>query len=178
MTVQSTEGLKYGKQNLVMQSEPLEAYFKLVGHRPQFGFMATNNWRGYIGDWEITDTKLYLRRLSQMGLRKTDAGVLPCLEPNSVSVADIFPGTTGPIFADWYTGELRCPMGQVVAYHRGPFGALYERYLVLSVERGVIVQEEVVESVERVSNTTVTEETATERKDRTSKFRKWLQRLP
>ncbi|MCL7404903.1 hypothetical protein MWN63_02770 [Paradonghicola geojensis] len=176
MTVQATEVLKYGKLNRSMQSEPLEAYFKLVGHRPQFGFMATNNWRGYIGDWEIKDKKLYLTRLNQMGLRKTDTGVLPCLVPNNVTLPEIFPGTTGPVFADWYTGQLRCPEGDVIDYHRGPFGALYERYLVLSVERGVVVSEETVVSIERV-NSPVIEETASEQKDRTAKFRAWLKKI-
>lgn len=179
MTAQASEHLDYCGQKLSMQSLPLEDYFKSIGRRPPFSTMATNNWRGYIGEWEIIDKRLYLTRLLQMGLRKTDTGVLPCLVPHSVSLGAIFPESNGSVFADWFTGDLHCPQGKLIEQYRGPLGAQYERYLVLSVQRGLVIHEEVVESVERVSTTDheMTVETDVENRLRMGRFRAWLKRL-
>lgn len=144
-----------------------------------FSLFSTNNWRGYVGQWEIADGKLYLVQLMGMGLKKTDTGVLLGLVPNRIGVADIFPKSDGRVLADWYTGQLRCPQGEVVEYYRGVFGALYERYLVIDIKAGIVTGQRIVpgipENQATVARTAL--ETFSERQKRMEGFRKWLIKL-
>jgi hypothetical protein len=53
--------------------------------------------RGYVATWEVRDDTLYLLRL--------DAD--PCGKGNNVPLSLLFPGSSAPVKASWYTGELR-----------------------------------------------------------------------
>lgn len=144
MTVQTRERLLYKTEWLALETEPLEVYFKQIGQRPAFGFVATNNWRGYIGEWEITDGKLYLKRLLQMGLGKTKDGVMLTLVPSKIKISDIFPDSENEVHADWFTGELLCPQGELLKNHSRSFAPRYERYRVFTIEGGILTQIEIV----------------------------------
>src|SRR4051812_9271097 len=62
-------------------------------------FFSTGCWRGYIGTWEIKDGRFFL-----VGLR----GIYKLLGKE-------------PIFADWFTGVLKIPRGEVLHYVHGDF---------------------------------------------------------
>lgn len=68
------------------------------------------------------------------------------MEQGEVGLAELFTGRRGPVPADWFSGELRVPQGRVLrpAVPR----PLYEKYLILRVERGRVVGQEVKESGE------------------------------
>ena len=144
MTVQALERLYYEGEWLSLETQPLEVYFKQIGQQPEFEVVATNNWRGYIGGWEIVDDKLYLKQLHQMGFRKTESGIRIDLVPNKISVVDIFPESDGRVYADWFTGKLRCPQGAKLKIDDRPFTPIYERYHVLTIERGILKHSELV----------------------------------
>jgi hypothetical protein len=144
MTVQKREQLLYKTELMALDTEPLEVYFKQTGQRPAFGFVATNNWRGYIGEWEIVDGKLYLKQLLQMGFRKTETGVALCLVPNKISIVDIFPESDGRVHADWFTGNLLCPQGDLLKDHSRSFEPRYARYRVFTIEWGILTNSAVV----------------------------------
>lgn len=78
--------------------------------------LSTACWRQYIGTWEIRDERMYLR-----GLR----GRL-------VLVGD------EPLFADWFSGTLRIPGGEVLPSVQMGVVSVCEKELLLSIERGVI----------------------------------------
>jgi hypothetical protein len=71
MTTQASDQLLYRGDRYAMLATPLEDYFQQVGTRPDFKLTSTGNWRGYIGEWQVEDGKLYLKDLLQMGLRNS-----------------------------------------------------------------------------------------------------------
>jgi hypothetical protein len=111
-----------------MCSEPLEDYFSQSGMKPMFRFPHTALWRGYVGRWEIIDDRLFLTHLE--GLHE---------HGSEVTVATVFPGFPDKVFAQWYSGTLRIPQGEMLNYVHMGYGSTYERDLLLEVEWGVVV---------------------------------------
>ena len=177
MTMQRAELLFHNGAWLSLHSLPLEPYFEQIGTRPNFSRFLSSVGRGYVGCWALMEGKLFLTEIQQLGFEKLPNGSMsPGMIADPLLLSVIFPEQETPKFADWYTGKLRCPMGEVIATGRWEFGDLYERYLEFSVERGEILKEEVVESVEHVS-AKAAEYTASMQQDHTTMFRKWLNRF-
>lgn len=64
---------------------------------------------------------------------------LPWLEV--VTVSDLFARRSPPILADWFTGRLRCPVGELLRYVHGGYMSTFERDLLIDVEKGRVVRE-------------------------------------
>lgn len=52
----------------------------------------------------------------------------------------------GPIFADWFSGVLRIPKGEVLRYAHMGFATIYEQELLVKIEQGVVVATELVDN--------------------------------
>jgi hypothetical protein len=77
---------------------------------------STACWRQYRGTWEIKDGRLSL-----------------------IAIEGRFELTgEGPLFADWFSGVLRIPRGEMIAYVHMGFGSVFEEELHIVVERGVV----------------------------------------
>ena len=126
MTAQIAEKLHYEGKQLRMCAEPLGDYFAFTNERPDFDWNCTALWRGYVGTWEIVEGRLYLIDLH---------GSLN--DGSHVSVETIFPGFPDRVFAHWYSGEIRVPMGKCMEYVHMGYGSRYERDLFLTFEKGV-----------------------------------------
>lgn len=88
------------------------------------------SWRGYQATWEVRENMLYLV--------KVDAN--PCSSKRTpVRLSELFPGTTGPVKAAWFTGTLRVPQGREIEYVHMGYESRYEHYLILLVENGYVV---------------------------------------
>lgn len=87
---------------------------------------STACWRGYLGTWEIKDDRFYLVRLA--GRFRVRGGA--------------------PIHADWFSGVLRVPMGEVLQYVHMGFGSVYEQELHIKVENGVVVMTRTIDNRE------------------------------
>lgn len=94
-------------------------------------------WRGYRGTWEIKAGRLWLVDLEAtirehhnptdpMDWRHVDRGM-----------DWLFPGTTGPVPADWFTGTLESPRGRAQRTGQFGYGTPYVR--LFHVEAGAIV---------------------------------------
>ena len=95
--------------------------------------VCTGSWRRYQGRWFILDKKLYLRSLAAN----------PCREsPEQISLSVFFPGATGPVHAEWYTGKLIVPRGKRVRYVHMGYESEFEQYLVFTVQSGLITAQE------------------------------------
>ncbi|XHS79822.1 hypothetical protein ACFJGW_07530 [Burkholderiaceae bacterium UC74_6] len=87
------------------------------------------SWRGHAAFWEV--------RADQLVLVKLVAN--PCDErPKEIPLATFFPGNEGPVTATWYTGELVLPRGKLVQYRHLGYASRYERYVILSVQNGLV----------------------------------------
>jgi len=75
---------------------------------------STACWRRYQGTWEIRDGQFFL--ISIEGQFKLVG--------------------EEPLLADWFTGVLRVPRGDLLAYVHMGFGSVYEEELHIYVERG------------------------------------------
>jgi hypothetical protein len=128
MTAQIAERLTYKGEEVSMCTTPLSEYFTMSGFTPRFKFNGTALWRGYVGNWEVVDSRLYLTGLT---------GTL--IDGTEVSLATFFPAFPDRVFAHWYSGEIRIPQGKLIKYlHRG-YRSVFERDLFLDVERGMVV---------------------------------------
>lgn len=141
MTCQTPERIKYQGQTLPCYSEPLESRLPPppVGMNVDdpdsaypFEVSCSALWRGYVGHWEIADNRLFL-----VALHGT------CADGRPASLASIFPDSRAPIFADWYTGELKCPRGKLIGKTDDIYLNVYEEDVLLQVVSGIAVSTEI-----------------------------------
>ena len=129
MTAQVSEKLIYGGKEIPLFTNPLSLYLKNAGI--SFQSPHTANWRGYVGTWEILEhsgvERLYLVALSA---HKTYEEIL--------SLSDVFPGHD-KVFAHWFSGELRCPQGELLNYVHGGYASTYEYDLLMDFKQGILV---------------------------------------
>ncbi len=138
-TAQIPEVIEVDGKNEMLFTEPFSIY--LANHRTEFQKLerlvrdtCTGSWRGYQGHWHIKDEKLYLESLFAN----------PCSDtPDPIPLTTFFPGSEGPVHAEWFTGKLIVPLGKRLQYVHMGYQSKYERYLVIEVERGRVVKREV-----------------------------------
>ena len=82
-----------------------------------------------MGEWDIQDGRLYLIKLS---------GTLEGDKPASLET--FFPGYPDRVFAHWYSGQVRLPMGQQLEYVHGGYASTYEQDLLIDFDQGVVTQ--------------------------------------
>jgi len=85
---------------------------------------STACWRGYIGTWEIKDGWFYLVNL--VGRYKITGDE--------------------PILADWFSGVLRIPQGEMLHYVHMGFGSVYEQEIHIKIENGKVVKSRVIDN--------------------------------
>ena len=50
------------------------------------------------------------------------------------------------VFADWFTGQIRIPMGEMLQYIHQDYESIYEKDLLLNLKDGVLISEKVIEN--------------------------------
>ena len=137
-TAQIPEVIELDGKSEKLFSEPFTIY--LAAHQdkiPKLERVAqdrcTGSWRGYQGHWVILDEKLYLKSLFAN----------PCREsPDSIPLSTFFPDSTGPVYAEWYTGKLIVPLRKRIRYVHMGYESEYEQYLVFLVKNGHVISRE------------------------------------
>ncbi len=127
MTAQAEERIIYRGEETWMQADPLSPYLRKMNIR--FLPPSTACWRGYYGRWEISESRLYL-----IGLEAYVEG------PEKVGLNYLFPGQER-VFAQWFTGTVRIPRGELLEYVHMGYSSVYEKYLILSFSEGVLTGE-------------------------------------
>jgi hypothetical protein len=139
MTAQDPDRIRYQRRVYDLSSEPLEDYFN--EHRPKpesFAGICSACWRGYMARWSIRKGKLYLDRIQPYldGDAREDESQDDTYHRH---MAEIFPNTPSPIFADWFTGELILVSGKIIEYVHLPYATAYENEIVIQIHRGNLV---------------------------------------
>ena len=130
-TTQIPESIIIAGQKHSLFTNPLEQYYGPNHPRPPFKAPHTALWRGYVGTWEIDRGVLYLKAIRAW----TPQG--------EVGLEALFPGHKGRVAATWFTGQLRVPQGKILKpYVPHP---IYEKYLMITVEKGKVVRQEIVD---------------------------------
>lgn len=99
-------------------------------------------WRGYRATWEVKAGELYLIKIDLDACSS---------KPREMPLTSLFPGTTGPVKAIWYTGSLTVPLGRIVEYVHMGYGSRYEGYLYLQVENGKVIRTTQTDSAPRIN---------------------------
>ncbi len=126
-TIQAPDELTYKGETKPMLTNPLEQYFE-THPRPEgvFNALCSAIWRGYIATWEIKENNLYLVNLKEGGC-EANAPEIP--------LSKIFRNQQSPVKASWYSGVLKIPIRN---------GSIYEKELILTIENGVLINEELI----------------------------------
>lgn len=104
----------------VVEREDLSAERSTVVH-------STACWRRYQGSWEVLGGRFFLTGVE---------GCWQLLEDD-------------PLFADWFSGVLRVPRGEMLQYVHMGFGSVYEEEIHVTVERGQVVSIETLDNRNR-----------------------------
>lgn len=131
-TTQFSDILYLNGQEHSLESLPLEQYYGPGNPRPKFRAPNTATWRGYIATWEIDRGVLHLKAIRAW------------TQQREVGLEDLFPGQKGPVAATWFTGKLRVPQGKALK-PAVPY-PIYEKYLMITVEKGKVVSQEVIDN--------------------------------
>lgn len=167
MTAQAFEILIYKGRTFGMACNPFSHY--LIKNNLELRLRAPNTalWRGYIGEWEITENRLYLTKISgngviknqekyrvgRLNLRKQlkEGKITPqqnghmlkklesdCFDEIELSMKNLF-NSEKKILADWYTGLISCPYGDIIEYVHMGYGSLYSNELLFNIIDGIVV---------------------------------------
>ena len=69
----------------------------------------------------------------------------------SIDLGSVIPDATTPILANWFTGELRVPQGEMTQYIHAGYASEFERYLVFQVVEGRITETKIAKGGDHLS---------------------------
>jgi len=128
MTMQVPERLEYEGDCYALCSLPLEPYLASLPERPSFYATPTCLDRMYIGHWCIEGERLFL-----IGL------VAHNREGKAITLQHLFSNVVPPIWAKWFSGLLRCPMGKRLKTILIGFESVYEADLLFTISEGRLI---------------------------------------
>ena len=134
MTTQAGEILSYNGEKTTIATEPLKPYLETRSDI-SFIFESTALVRGYIGAWKIKNKKLFL--VSLIGFIENKERVdLNYLFPNKKEV-----------FADWFSGQIRIPEGNLVKKINIGYASVFERDRMLKFNKGILISDDVIYNI-------------------------------
>lgn len=127
MSAQMCDKIRYEGTEHYLAATPLEDYFVLHPEvRPVFQGFHSGCMRGYIAEWAIREKRLYLTDIRMM-------------LSTTATFASLFPEAASEgVFADWVTGNLKCPHGRIVKSVHAGFDSIWEEELHLFLENGLL----------------------------------------
>jgi len=140
MTAQFSDSIIYNGELYGIANEPFEEYLK-TRQDIQYDGYCSACWRGYIAKWEIIEDKLFLIGLNEFQFGKEE----PIIKEKTYNFNDIFP-EQDKVFADWFSGELKIPQGEVLKYIHACYASIYEKEVHLDIKEGVVVGEREVDN--------------------------------
>lgn len=147
MTAQAREKLIYNGQEYHLATEPLRPY--LEKNKIEFESPSTACWRGYYGSWSIEDNKLYLTELTAYA--KIESNERRIFNGVEVGLEYLFPNQD-KVFAEWFSGELRIPYGEMIRYVHMGYESIYEKELFIKIESGNVVGSSEIDNTHLVSS--------------------------
>lgn len=164
MTAQKRDILFYKGEIYYLATEPLKQYLQ---NRSDIKFYSpsTDCWRGYVGEWLIFKNLLYLFRLTVYtpGDKTKDLNYL-------------FPSQKY-VFANWFSGEIRIPYGEMLKYVHSGYESIYEKDLILKFNKGMLTEEVVIDNREEFEKREIENEIQRESKVKQKKKKTFWNRL-
>ncbi|WP_223115451.1 hypothetical protein [Luteimonas suaedae] len=135
-TAQVPDYIRIDRVDHALNTNPLEPHLAHKNWKPpEDAAISSANWRGYIASWEVAQGQLVLNDVT-IHVSSSEPGDYVA---KSI-LADLFPSTTTPVVADWYSGALIISEGEITHYVHMGYGSSYERYQVLRVASGKVIE--------------------------------------
>ena len=137
MTAQKRDILIYKEKEYKLASEPLYPYLK--GSGIVLVETSTACHRGYVAKWLIEEDRLYLVGF-EANLPKCNMGdrLFRKEDIRKVGLDYLFPNRD-KVFAEWFSGVLRIPHGEMIRYVHQGYASIYEKELYLRFVNGKFV---------------------------------------
>ena len=133
-TAQTPDKLLIEGKEYRLNTNPLQPYLAKLGDKaPKFEAISSALWRGYVATWELSGGKLYLIKVE---VSRPDPASPQDEEIAVDALSELFPGQAR-VLADWYSGALIVPKGEIVDYVHMGYASTYERYVVSVVKNGL-----------------------------------------
>lgn len=133
-TAQIPDSIRIDGKDYALNTNPLSQNPKMAEWKPPAdASRSTANWRGYLAAWEIRDDQLLLTDVTietydeaskEYGHRRVAADFVPSV----------------PTMADWYTGALIIPDGEMVDYVHMGYGSTYSHYRIYRIRQGRVLE--------------------------------------
>lgn len=144
-TAQVPDKLILDSKEVLLFENPLDPWLEKNPPKPEFCYYdianSSNNWRGYQATWKISGDRLLLLEVAKRRSVPKWRGWLSLrdYEYRAVPVEWYMAGKKLPVFAEWYSGRLRIPQGEMTRYVHMGYGSEYERELLIEIKNGVLV---------------------------------------
>ena len=148
-TPQAPDVLVYKDRTYRLFANPLESFYQDPNKRPLFVFQlnqrSSGNWRGYIATWTIENDFLYLVNIDAWVCNRDSTGC------KRADLASLFGKRyrNGKVKADWFSGDLRMPEGEMLEYVHLGYESVFEREIILTVDSGKLVKESMVDNTKK-----------------------------
>lgn len=137
-TAQVPDYLIIEKDTLMIQSNPLEGYFKEHSIPANLiTTMSTANWRGYIAYFKFLNGKLVVENIYKEEHKNDDKGKTEFFLTSIYK--DVF-GENKNFECSFYSGLLICPSGKMLEYIHMGYSSVYENYDLIELKDGVNVK--------------------------------------
>lgn len=123
MTLEYSDWLRVGTLVYRLDARPLDPAFTLY-NLPPFAPIWPVSSRGYFGYWTVLDNRLVLEDI---------------WPPDTATPAALFPQTSGPVVAHWYSGLIRGRRGER-RYTGAGAREFFDDEVVLEVNHGVVTR--------------------------------------
>jgi len=134
-TAQQPDRIEVDGKVFYLHTNPLEEYLKSIEWEiPEQVIISSANWRGYVASWRLESGYLVLDDVEiRIEDETKDQGTKRVSYLN-----ELFPEQSH-IPAKWYSGALVIAYGELVNYVHMGYGSTYEKYQIISVREGEII---------------------------------------
>jgi len=123
MTAQSYDCLIYNNFTYDIATNPFCIYLESLLNPPQEYLFVTKSYGGYDATWEVKCKRLYLIDL------------IATVNGETVGVNYFFPHQH-KVFAGWFSGEIRMPLGKCLEYRHAGYASIYEKDVFFRFDKG------------------------------------------
>lgn len=145
MTAQINDWLTHKGETRRLFTLPLETYLATGNNKSVLAGIHRHTacLRGYSATWAIHDSMLYLTGISGYWDAVLETPTQQSFAPpgQELRLQHIFPNAREPIVANWFSGQLRCPVGKLLRRVPLDFASLYECDLLIEVRNGQVISE-------------------------------------
>jgi len=138
-TAQFPDKITYKNTQYKLLTNPLEPFFNEFPEKhPETEIISTALWRGYVASFEIINNELFVVDI-EIQYKPEAPDNDHDLQWKSV-MDEVFPEQKR-VKADWFSGILVLPFGDLIKYKHMSYASVYKNYILLEINNGSLVKE-------------------------------------